>query len=138
MLGVIVRANLLPVTHAASSGPGQLTTKACEVSARKPMDALAMTITLFWVFVHSLRGDSDFLFSEECTARGFDSLTVDPVIVVCQQGTDCPADIVGQPNASKSGLRSEELVDFFVVTHSTAGEIGFNRLVWPAYCADSD
>jgi len=42
------------------------------------------------------------------------------VIIVRQQGSDHAADIVGQPDVSQGSLGSEELVDFFVVTHNAA------------------
>jgi hypothetical protein len=70
--------------------------------------------------------NSDFPVSEERAAGGFDSLTGNPEIIVRQQGSYRAADIVGQSDPSKSGLRSEEFVDLFVVTHNTTGEIGFN------------
>jgi hypothetical protein len=46
---------------------------------------------------------SGFPVSEEHAAGGFDSLTVDPEIVVRQQGSDNSADIVGQPGKTVLG-----------------------------------
>jgi len=43
---------------------------------------------------------------EEHAAGRFDSLTVDPQVVVRQQGSDRAADIVGQTDAPKGSLRS--------------------------------
>ena len=77
--------------------------------------------------LHSFAKRCGFPVSEEHAAGGLDSLTGDPVIVVRQQGSDCTADIVGQPDAPKGSLRREEFVDLFVVTYNAAGEIVFNR-----------
>jgi hypothetical protein len=49
-----------------------------------------------------------FPVSEEHAAGGFDSLTVYPEIVVRQQRSDRSADIVGQADAPKGNLRSDE------------------------------
>src|SRR5258708_62743 len=67
-------------------------------------------------FLHSFAKRCGFPVSEEHAAGDFDSLTVDPEIIVRQQGRDRAADIVGQPDAPKGNLRSDEFVDLLVVT----------------------
>ena len=69
-------------------------------------------------FLHSFAKRCGFPVSEEHAAGDFDSLTVDPEIVVGQQGRDRAADVVGQADAPKGSLRSYEFVDLFIVTHN--------------------
>jgi hypothetical protein len=69
-----------------------------------------------------------FPVSEEHAAGGLDSLTGDPEIVVRQQGSDHAADIVGQADAPKGNLRSDEFVDVLSERSSSRA-----AALWPVF-----
>ena len=65
--------------------------------------------------------------SDKHAPRGFDALRVDPAVAAGKQRRDRTAYVVRQTDATERGLRRDEGVEFGVVAHRTATEVGFDR-----------